>query len=36
VAAHEWHTTPEMAGRVIDAIEQRLMIVVQMAGWVGS
>jgi hypothetical protein len=31
MGAHYRHTTPEMAGRVIEAIEQRLAIVLQVA-----
>ena len=31
MGAHYRHTTPEMAGRVIDAIEQRLAVVLQVA-----
>ena len=31
MGAHYRHTTPEMASRVIDAIEQRLTIVLRVA-----
>jgi len=31
MGAHYRHTTPEMAGRVIDAVQQRLTIVLQVA-----
>jgi hypothetical protein len=31
MGAHYRHTTPEMAARVIDAIQQRLMVVLQVA-----
>jgi hypothetical protein len=31
MGAHYRHTTPEMAARVIDAIQQRLTIVLQVA-----
>jgi hypothetical protein len=32
MGAHYRHTTPEMAARVIDAIQQRLTVVLQVAG----
>jgi integrase len=35
MGAHYRHTTPEMAGRVVDAIHQRLTIVVQVAEQAG-
>jgi hypothetical protein len=35
MGAHYQHTTPEMAGRVVDAIHQRLTIVVQVAEQAG-
>jgi hypothetical protein len=31
MGAHYRHTTPEMAARVIDAIQQRLTVVLQVA-----
>jgi len=31
MGAHYRHTTPEMAARVVDAIEQRLTIVLRVA-----
>jgi hypothetical protein len=31
MGTHYRHTTPEMAGRVVDAIHQRLTIVLQVA-----
>jgi hypothetical protein len=31
IGAHYRHTTPEMADRVVDAIQQRLTVVLQVA-----
>jgi hypothetical protein len=33
MGTHYRHTTPEMAARVIDAIQQRLVVVLQVAEW---
>jgi ribonuclease BN (tRNA processing enzyme) len=31
MGAHYRHTTPEMAARVVDAIQQRLAVIIQVA-----